>query len=263
LQEETKPISKGGQEVKIIRFEWEKTTRYGVVDGDSVFLLKGDLLGDFGKGKKLCNLGDVRPLAPVQPNIVVGIGGNYHSLLKVDTSIHSKPEAFLKPPSSVIGHLDNIVYPKMVNAVHMEGELAVVMKREARRVPEEKALEYVLGYTCANDVTAHIEGERPGARIKSFYTFCPIGPCIVTDLDPSKLKITSRLNRVLVQDNDPTSDMVFSVSKIISYVTEFMALRPFDVILTGTSRPPAQLKVGDITEVEIEGIGILRNPVSQ
>ena len=176
---------------------------------------------------------------------MVGIGGNYHSLLKADTSIHSKPEAFLKPPSCVIGHLDNIVYPKVVNALHMEGELAVVMKHEVRHVSEERALEYVLGYTCANDVTTHV-GERSVTRVKSFYTFCPLGPCIVTDLDPDKLKITSRLNRVLIQDNDPTSDMVFSVSKIISHVTEFMALRPFDVILTGTSKPPAPLKAGDI-----------------
>jgi 2-keto-4-pentenoate hydratase/2-oxohepta-3-ene-1,7-dioic acid hydratase in catechol pathway len=249
--------------VKIIRFEWEKTPRYGIVDDDSVFTLEGDLLGDFGIGRKLCSLADVKLLAPVQPNIVVGIGGNYHNLLKVDTSIHSKPEAFLKPPSSVIGHLGNIVYPKIVNAVHMEGELAVVMKHEARHVPEERALEYVLGYTCANDVTAHIEGERSATRVKSFYTFCPLGPCIVTGLDPNKLKITSRLNGVLIQDKDPTSDMVFSVSKIISHVTEFMALRPFDVILTGTSQPPALIKVGDITEVEIEGIGILRNTVTQ
>jgi 2-keto-4-pentenoate hydratase/2-oxohepta-3-ene-1,7-dioic acid hydratase in catechol pathway len=249
-----------GQRVKIIRFEWKQDVKYGVVDGDSVFLLKGDILGDFGIGKKLCRLGDVKLLAPVQPNIVVGIGGNYHSLLKVDTSIHSKPEAFLKPPSCVIGHLDNIIYPKIVDGVHIEGELAVIMKREARHVPEDRALEYVLGYTCGNDLTAHIEGDRSHTRVKSFYTFCPLGPCIATDIDPSNLNIKSRLNGVLIQD-DYTRDMVFNVSKIISHVTEFMALQPLDVILTGTSRPPTSINVGDTVEVEIEGIGILRNTV--
>ena len=247
--------------MKIIRFQWEQAVRYGVIEGDSVLSLKGDILGEFSTGKKVCNLGDIKLLAPVKPNIVVGLGGNYHNLLAVDTSIHAKPEAFLKPPSAVIGHLDNIIYPKIVDNIHMEGELAVIIKREARQVSEDRGLEYVLGYTCANDVTAHIEGDRGHTRAKSFYTFCPIGPCIATDLDPHNLKITSRLNGTLIQDADPTSDMVFNVSRIISYITEFMALHPLDVVLTGTSKPPALIKSGDITEVEIEGIGVLRNTV--
>jgi len=247
--------------VKIIRFEWKRAAKYGVVKGDDVFSLEGNILGDFSVGKKLCRLDEVKLLAPVQPDIVVGIGGNYHSLLKVDTSVHTKPEAFLKPPSSVIGHLDNIIYPKIATNIHLEGELAVIMKREARHVSEDKALEYVLGYTCANDVTAHIEGDKGGARIKSFYTFCPIGPCLVTDLDPDNLKITSRVNGVKVQDADPTSDMVWNVGQIIAHVTEFMALQPLDVILTGTSRPPKLLNIGDVVEVEIEGIGVLRNTI--
>ena len=247
--------------MKIIRFQWNEAPTYGILDDESVLSLNGDILGNFTVGKKLCNLGDIKLLAPVQPNIVVGLGGNYHSLLAVDTSIHSKPEAFLKPPSAVIGHLDNIIYPGIVDNVHMEGELAVIVKREARHVPEDQALEYILGYTCANDVTARIEADRSSTRAKAFYTFCPIGPCIATDLDPDNLKITSRLNDTLIQDSDPTNDMVFNVKKIISYITEFMALQPLDVILTGTSRPPALIKAGDIIEIEIEGIGVLRNTV--
>ena len=247
--------------MKIIRFQWQQAVRYGIIEGDSVFSLEGDILGAFGIGKKLCHLADVKLLAPVQPGIVVGLGGNYHGLLAVDTSIHSKPEAFLKPSSAVIGHLDTIIYPKIVENVHLEGELAVIMKREAKQVSEERALEHVLGYTCANDVTAHISGDRNSTRAKGFYTFCPIGPCIATDLNPDNLKVTSRLNGTLVQDADPTSDMVYNVSKIISYITEFMTLRPLDVILTGTSKPPALIKPGDVIEVEIEGIGVLRNTV--
>lgn len=247
--------------MKIIRFEWEQTVRYGVLDGESVLSLDGDILGEFSAGKKLCNVSDVKLLAPVMPNIVVGLGGNYHSLLAVDTSVHSKPEAFLKPPSAVIGHLDNIIYPKIVDNIHMEGELAVVMKKEARHVSEEQALEYVLGYTCANDVTAHIEGDKGHARAKSFYTFCPLGPCITTGLDPDNLKITSKLNGTLIQDADSTNDMVFPVRKIISYITEFMALQPLDVILTGTSKPARLINVGDVVDIEIEEIGWLQNTV--
>jgi 2-keto-4-pentenoate hydratase/2-oxohepta-3-ene-1,7-dioic acid hydratase in catechol pathway len=247
--------------MKIIRFQWKESTRYGVLDGESILSLKGDILGDFTAGKKLCNLSDVRILAPVEPGIVVGLGGNYHRLLAVDTSIHSKPEAFLKPPSAVIGHLDNILYPPMVDNVHLEGELAVIIKREARHVPENNAMDYVLGYTCANDVTAHIKTDRSSMRSKAFYTFCPLGPCIATGLDPDNLKITSLLNGSLIQDGDSTSDMVFNVARIISYITEFMSLQPLDVILTGTSRPPTLIKVGDIVEIEIEGIGLLRNTV--
>jgi 2-keto-4-pentenoate hydratase/2-oxohepta-3-ene-1,7-dioic acid hydratase in catechol pathway len=247
--------------VKIIRFRWKEAVRYGVLDGENVLSLKGDILGDFAAGRKLCNFSDVRLLVPVQPGIVVGLGGNYHSLLAVDTSIHSKPEAFLKPPSAVIGHLDNILYPPIVDNVHLEGELAVIMKREARHVPENRALDYILGYTCANDVTAHIKTDRSSTRAKAFYTFCPLGPCIATGLDPDNLKITSRLNGDLIQDGDPTSDMVFNVARIISYITEFMALQPLDVILTGTSRPPTLIKASDTIEIEIGGIGVLRNTV--
>jgi 2-keto-4-pentenoate hydratase/2-oxohepta-3-ene-1,7-dioic acid hydratase in catechol pathway len=247
--------------MKIIRFLWKQAERYGILDGDNVLSLEGNILGEFKQGKQLCQLKDVKLLAPVKPNIVVGLGGNYHSLLAVDTSIHSKPEAFLKPPSAVIGHLDNIIYPKIVENVHLEGELAVIIKREARHVPDGKGLDYVLGYTCTNDVTAHITGDRNSTRAKSFYTFCPLGPCITTGLDPDNLKISSRLNGKLIQNEDPTSDMVFNVNKIISYITEFMALQPLDVILTGTSKPPSLIKPGDTIEIEIKEIGVLRNSV--
>lgn len=249
--------------MKIIRFQYKQDTKYGILDGERVLSLDGDILGDFAAGKKLCNLSDVKVLAPVQPGIVVGLGGNYHSLLAVDTSIHTKPEAFLKPPSAVIGHLDNIIYPSIAENVHLEGELAVIMKRKATHVPEEQALDYVLGYTCANDVTAHIKEDKNSTRGKGFYTFCPIGPCIATDLDPDNLKITSRLNGTVIQDGDSTSDMVFNVKKIISYITEFMALQSLDVILTGTSRPATLIKAGDTIEIEIDGIGILRNTVTK
>lgn len=247
--------------MKVIRFMWENNIYYGTINDNDVLLLEGDILDDFTIGKKITTLQDVKLLAPVESSLVVGIGGNYHGLLKLDKSIHSRPSAFIKPPSSIIGHLGNIIYPNIVNDIHMEGELAVIIKKRAIHVQEENALDYVFGYTCANDVTAHIDDEESITRLKSFFTFCPLGPCIETELDPENLKITSRLNGELIQNADSTSDMVFNVNKIISYITEFMALQPFDVILTGTSKPPAKMNIGDLTEVEIEGIGVLRNMV--
>lgn len=247
--------------MKIVRFKWEQAARYGIIDGNDVLSMEGDILGDFSAGEKLSNLDEVEILPPVEPGLVVGLGGNYHSLLAVDTSVHSKPEAFLKPQSAVIGHLGKIIYPKIVDNVHMEAELAVIMKRQASHVPEGSGKDYILGYTCTNDVTAHIEEDRGHTRAKGFYTFCPIGPYIVTDIDPDNTTITSRLNGELVQDRDSTSGMVYNVNKIISYITEFMTLNPLDVVLTGTARPPALLNVGDVVEIEIEGIGSLQNTV--
>ena len=249
--------------MKIVRFKWEQAAKYGIIDDSDVLSMEGDILGDFSAGEKLCDLDEIEILPPVEPGLVVGLGGNYHSLLAVDTSVHSKPEAFLKPQSAVIGHMDKIVYPKnIVDNVHMEAELAFVMKKQASRVPEGSGKDYILGYTCANDVTAHIEDDRGHTRAKGFYTFCPIGPYLVIDeIDPDNTTITSRLNGKLVQDHDSTSGMIYNVSKIINYITEFMTLNPLDVVLTGTARPPALLNVGDTVEIEVGGIGTLQNTV--
>jgi 2-keto-4-pentenoate hydratase/2-oxohepta-3-ene-1,7-dioic acid hydratase in catechol pathway len=248
--------------MKIVRFKWEQAARYGIIDGNDVLSMEGDILGDFSAGEKLCSLDEIEILPPVEPGIVVGLGGNYHSLLAVDTSVHSKPEPFLKPRSAVIGHLGGIIYPKIVDNIHMEAELAIIMKREASHVPEGSGKDYILGYTCANDVTAHIEDDRGHTRAKALYTFCPIGPYIVTDdIDPDNTTITSWLNGELVQDHDSTTDMVYNIDKIISFITEFMTLNPLDVILTGTARPPALLNVGDVVEIEVGGIGKLKNTI--
>lgn len=246
--------------MKIIRFELGQRIGYGVVDGDTVFSIEGNICDQFSVGRKLCSLSEVRLLSPVQPKIVVGVGGNYYGLLKeVGDEVPSEPSLFFKPSSSVVGHLGNIVYPRMSNDVRFGGELAVVIKYEARNVPEDRALEYVLGYTCGNDLTAH---DLPSMRNKSFYTSCPLGPCIATDINADNLRTKSRLNGSLIQDGS-TSDMVFDVGKIISYITEFMALEPLDVIITGTSVRERKIHIGDTVEVEIEGIGILRNTVTK
>ena len=249
--------------MKIIRFEWQHIIQYGVVDRGVVYTIEGNICDEFGVGKKLCSLNEVRLLAPVQPKVVVGVGTNYYGLIKeVGMEIPSEPSLFLKPSSSVVGHLESIVYPKISSDVRFGGELTVVIKRVARHVPEDRALEYVLGYTCGNDLTARDLPDAIPTRSKGFYTFCPLGPCINTGIKANNLRIRSRLNGVLIQD-DSTSDLIFSISQIISYITEFMTLEPFDVILTGTSKKETRINIGDTIEVEIEEIGILRNTVTK
>jgi 2-keto-4-pentenoate hydratase/2-oxohepta-3-ene-1,7-dioic acid hydratase in catechol pathway len=155
------------------------------------------------------------------------------------------------------------VYPKISSDVNYAGELAVIMKYQAKHLGEENAMNYVLGYTCAIDVTADdLRSDLLPTRAKALYTFCPLGPCIATDVDGDRIRLRSRLNGVMMQDAS-TSEMIFSISRIISFVTEFMALEPGDVIITGSSgRGSTTIHVGDIIEVEAEGIGLLKNRVS-
>jgi 2-keto-4-pentenoate hydratase/2-oxohepta-3-ene-1,7-dioic acid hydratase in catechol pathway len=180
------------------------------------------------------------------------------------------PLLFINATSCVIAPNDPIVIPNVApSQVDYEAELAVVIKKAARRVSEKDALKYVLGYTCGNDVSARDcqTGDGQWARAKSFETFCPLGPWIETDLDPTKLAIRGRLNGQTMQDAN-TSLMVFSVAFLISYLSQGMTLLPGTVIMTGTPagvgfarKPPVYLKPGDVFEVDIEGIGVLRNPV--
>ncbi len=250
--------------MKIIRFEWERGARYGVLDGEAVLAIDGSVVGDFEVGEKLCTLGDVRLLAPVQPKTVACVAANYYDLMQDGgREIPKEPQVFLKPSSTVVGHLGSIVYPVVSKHLTCGGELAVVMKREARNVPKDRALEFVLGYTCANDVTAwDLIAERFPTRAKGFYTFCPLGPCIATDVDGDNVMLRSRLNGQLILDHS-TSGMIFSVKEAVSYISQFMALEPLDVILMGTPRPETTVEVGDMVEVEIEGIGTLRNTVAK
>lgn len=249
--------------MKIIRFEWQQTIMYGVTDAGSVFSIEGDILGDFSIGKKLCSMSDVKLLAPVQPKILVCIAANYHKgLRELGREIPGEPELFFKPASSVVGHLEDIVYPDVSKEVGIAGEVAVVMKYEARKVPVDKALDYVLGYTCVNDVMA-MDLERKDrfpTRAKSYYAFCPLGPCIATDINGDDLKIRYSINDTVIAD-ESTSDMIFNISQTISYITQFMALEPLDVVLMGSPIRNEIVKIGDTIEVEIEGIGKLRNTV--
>lgn len=210
-------------------------------------------------------LADARLLAPVIPRSkVVGIGKNYadHVAEMGGSEPPSEPLLFLKPNTCVVGPGDPIVLPRQSANVHYEGELAVVIGRICKDVPRERVAEVVFGYTCANDVTARDLQSSDGqwARAKGFDTFCPLGPWIETELDPSDLALTTRLAGRTVQDGR-TSMLVHDVATLVSHVSAAFTLLPGDVILTGTPAGVGQMVAGQRLEVEIEGIGTLSNPV--
>ncbi len=202
-------------------------------------------------------------MSRVAPSKIVGIGQNYRAhAAEMGKGIPEEPMMFLKPPSAVIEDGAPIERPMTYERVDYEGELGVVIGKRARDVSREDALDYVRGYTCVNDVTCRDLQKKDGqwTRGKGFDTFCPIGPRVVAGLDPSSLKITTRVNGVVKQSSS-TSDLIFDVPTLISFVSRHMTLEPGDIISTGTPAGVGNLAPGDVVEVEIEGIGILRNPV--
>jgi 2-keto-4-pentenoate hydratase/2-oxohepta-3-ene-1,7-dioic acid hydratase in catechol pathway len=204
------------------------------------------------------------PELPGPPTKIVAVGRNYreHAAELGNAVPQEEPLLFLKAPSSVILDGGSIVLPPESREVHYEGELALVIGLPIKGWAEERWLDALAGVCCANDVTARDLQKKDGqwARAKSFDTFCPIGPCVVTDLDPSDLAIETRVNGV-VKQSGRTSDMVFSPAFLVSYVSRMMTLYPGDLILTGTPAGVGALSAGDLVEVEIEGIGVLSNAV--
>ena len=249
--------------MKLIRFLKNDQPCYGLIEEGAAYTVEGSIFGEFRQAEKVAALTEVRLLPPCQPTKILAVGLNYRThAAEAGYDVPTEPLVFSKPPSSVIGPLEPIIYPILSKQVDYEGELAVVIGRRARNVPPEKAHDFVLGYTCGNDVTAR-DLQRPDnqwTRAKGFDTFCPLGPCIVTDLDPANLAIRARVNGEIRQ-SATTSDMVFNVAELIAYISQVMTLEPGDVILTGTPSGVGPLQPGDVVEVEIEGIGILHNPV--
>ncbi len=251
--------------MKILRFQWQGKISWGILEEDKIFALEGNIYVDFKKGKKLCSLADVKLLAPAEPTIMVACGMNYPERLK-EGQLKEEPREpiiFFKPATAVVASFEDVIFPGIAGEMRYEGELCVVMKRQARNVAEKDASDYVLGYTCGNELGAMdlMKKDRWMTRAKGFDTSGPLGPFLVTDLDPHKLAIKSRVNGETKQ-NSNTSLMIFHVEKLISYISEFMTLRPGDVIWTGTPEGNSNVKVGDVMEVEIEGIGILKNRVA-
>jgi len=249
--------------VKIVRFTQDSEPKYGLIEDNEVYAIEGDVFGDFERGERVGTLPEMRLLAPCEPTKIVAVGRNYaEHAAEMQSQVPTEPLVFLKPPSAVIGPGAAIVYPPISQRVDYEAELAVVIGRRARNVPANEALDFVLGYTCGNDVTARDLQRKDGqwTRSKSFDTFCPLGPWIVTGLDASDLPIESRVNGA-VKQRSRTSQMIFPVAELIRHITQVMTLEPGDVILTGTPAGIGPLQPGDRVEVEIEGIGVLENTV--
>ena len=234
------------------------------VDGTVVREIKDHPFGDPEFSGRSWPLADVRLLAPILPSKVVAVGRNYlDHAAELGNAVPDEPIIFLKPSTSVIGPNARILLPPSSARVDFEGELAVVIGRPAREVKAENAASVILGYTVANDVTAR-DLQRKDVQFtrgKGFNTFCPIGPWIETELDPSDLAISTEVDGATKQDGR-TSDMVQTVGSIIEFVSEIMDLLPGDIILTGTPAGVGPLEAGQIVSVTVEGIGTLSNPVA-
>jgi 2-keto-4-pentenoate hydratase/2-oxohepta-3-ene-1,7-dioic acid hydratase in catechol pathway len=205
-----------------------------------------------------------RLLPPVVPSKIVCVGRNYADHAReLGNEVPAEPVIFLKPPSAVIGPEETIIRPPQSQRVDFEGELAIVIGKPARNVAQDEWHDYVSGFTCANDVTARDLQKKDVqfTRGKSFDTFLPLGPCLAADLDPAALRVMTRVNGQTRQDGN-TRDMIFSCGRILEFISSVMTLFPDDVILTGTPSGVGPLQAGDVVEVEIEGIGTLRNVVA-
>jgi len=253
--------------VRIARYTTGEDPAYGIVEGppgsEVVLALQGDpLYIGLVPGEGEIPLEEVRLLAPVIPRSkVIGIGRNYaEHAAELGNEVPAEPLVFLKPNTSVVGPGDPVVLPSASAEVHYEGELAVVIGRVCRDVPRERVGEVVLGYTCANDVTARDLQKSDGQwwRAKGYDSFCPLGPWLATGLDASDLRVVTRLDGETVQDGR-TSQMIHDVPALVAFVSSAMTLLPGDVLLTGTPAGVGPMWPGSRVEVEIEGIGVLSN----
>ncbi len=257
--------------MKFLRFLKDGKERYGILEKDKVEVINWKPFEtEFETTGEILNLNEIEFLPPVCPPNIIALGLNYKEHAEEGwEEIPLEPVIFLKATTSLTGHLSPIILPKQApDEVDYECELVIIIGKKCKNIEEENAKEYIFGYTCGNDVSARdcqLKKDKQWARGKSFDTFCPIGPYIETEIDPTNLNIKTILNGKIMQ-NSNTSKMIFNPYKIVSYLSKQMTLLPGTIILTGTPsgvgyvrKPPVFLKEGDIVEVEIEGIGILKN----
>ena len=249
--------------MRIVRFEFQGRSGYGILEGEKISVLWGTpydgLENTSGEGM---SLPEVTLLAPCEPTKIVALGLNYRDhAAEFGHPLPEEPLLFMKPSTAVIGPDEDIVYPAMSRRVDYEAELAVVIGRTCRFVKAEDFRDYVLGYTCINDVTARDLQKKDGqfTRSKSFDTFAPLGPWIETAIpDPDNLTVEAYLNGERRQHGN-TRDMVFGVATLVSFISRIMTLMPGDVIATGTPAGIGPMAPGDVVEIRVEGIGTLQN----
>ena len=271
--------------MKFVRYATESGPALGSLkESGAIYEVTGDMFGDHEVGAQVGTVDDLELLAPVDPGNVIAVGANYlaHILEGHDEDAIPKfPMLFMKPTSAITGPGAPIVLPDPAKftqsmsdpdlqqdpfgEVHYEAELVAVIGKTCRNVSEDEALDYVLGYSCGNDVSARglqFKEMATGVLLmgKGMDTFAPLGPCIATDLDPTNLEIMARLNGKVMQHSN-TDDLLFSVAALVAYTSQGITLNPGDCIYTGTCAGPSALSPGDVIEIEVEGVGVLSNPV--
>ena len=256
-----------GANMRIVRYGSAGRVHYGLLNGEGkIEQICGSPFEGIDRSGVIEEAASVRILSPVERPRIFGVAYNYKAHTdESGKAVPSIPVLFMKPSTSAIGPGEPILYPAEGENIHYEGELVAVIGKQARYVEEDRALEYVLGYKCGNDVSDRVIQRREsqfGCLLagKGRDTFAPIGPAIVTNLDPSNLQVITRQNGIIRQ-NGNTKDLLFGVPAIVSYLSRYMTLLPGDVIMTGTPAGVGPIQVGDSLEIEIPGIGILFNPV--
>jgi len=249
--------------LKFIRFKKDDFISYGLLEGEKVKIIQGDIFGDYEITDSFYDITEIDFLTPCMPSKIVCVGLNYRShAQEMKLDLPKEPVIFIKPSTSILAHRGEIIRPEMSQRVDYEAELALVMGRQAKNIKPDEAVDYILGATCFNDVTARDLQQRDGqwTRAKSFDTFAPFGPCIATDLDYDNLPLELILNGETKQKSN-TSDFIFSVGEMVSFISNVMLLNPGDVIATGTPSGIGPLNAGDIVQVKIQDVGILKNYV--
>jgi 2-keto-4-pentenoate hydratase/2-oxohepta-3-ene-1,7-dioic acid hydratase in catechol pathway len=250
----------------IARYELNGTIHHGHLDGDRLRRMDGSIVDGLTPTGDVDDLSDVALLSPLAAPRIFGVGANYVAhIAEMGMATPTRPMLFMKPTTAVVGPGDAVILPVEGGVVHYEAELAVVIGKPARRVAAEDAADVILGYTCANDISERViqkEEMDQGCLLigKGFDTFCPLGPVIATGLDATDLRLEARLNGETRQSTS-TSDLLFTVPDLVSYLSQAITLQPGDVIITGTPSGVGEIAPGDVMEIELEGVGVLRNPV--
>ncbi len=251
----------GSDITKYVRYAHEGQESYGILEGDSVRELDGDIFSESTPSGKTVKLSQVRLLAPCKPSKVIAVGWNYRSHIG-DRPVPKYPGLFAKYPTSIIGPEENIIMPSDASDLHYEGEMVIVIGKEAKNVSVSDAPDYIFGVTAGNDISERKwqQADLQWLRAKASDTFGPVGPAIVTGLNYNDLLLQTRLNGELRQ-SERTKDLVNNVEKIVSYVSRYVTLFPGDLIFTGTPGTTKAMEIDDVVEIELEGVGILRNRV--
>jgi len=251
--------------VRYVRYSASGKTSYGILEGETIRELHGDIFAGAEPTGKTLSIREAKLLAPCRPSNVAAIGRNYRSHI-ADRNIQpgQSPGLFWKPGSCIIGTEENILLPEGANNVHYEAEMVLVIGKPAKNVTPADAPKYIFGVTAGNDVSERDwqKNDLQWFRAKGSDTFGALGPCIVTGLDYNNLNVESRVNEE-VRQSGRTSELIFPVDTVVSYISQFVTLSPGDVIFTGTPGTTRPMQPGDVVEVEVEGVGVLRNRVAK